>query len=109
MTFLHWAIISPFLLAILIPFFYRYIPKIHTGWFVFILPLALFGYFMQQMLQTTSQGGVVEASAPWVPSLQIFYTVYLDGLSILFALLITGIGALVVLYSIYYLDKKKKR
>ncbi|RKD73061.1 multisubunit sodium/proton antiporter MrpA subunit [Sinobaca qinghaiensis] len=108
MTFLHWAIISPFLLAILIPFFYRYIPKIHTGWFVFILPLALFGYFMQQMLQTTSQGGVVEASAPWVPSLQIFYTVYLDGLSILFALLITGIGALVVLYSIYYLDKKKE-
>ncbi len=45
MTFLHWAIISPFLLAILIPFFYRYIPKIHTGWFVFILPLACLGIF----------------------------------------------------------------
>ncbi len=48
----------------------------------------------------------VQHSVPWVPSLDIFFTVYLDGLSLLFALLITGIGALVVLYSIYYIANK---
>ena len=33
---------------------------------------------------------------------------YLDGLSILFSLLITGIGSLVVLYSIGYLSKSEQ-
>ena len=34
---------------------------------------------------------------------------YIDGLSLLFTLLITGIGALVVLYSIFYLDKNREK
>ena len=35
------------------------------------------------------------------------FAVHLDGLSLLFASLITGIGALVVLYSITYLSKSE--
>ncbi|MDT8861445.1 Na+/H+ antiporter subunit A [Alkalihalobacillus sp. MEB130] len=105
MTVLHWATISPFLLAILIPFLYKYVRPIHTGWFVLVLPLVLFIYFIQY-LPITSAGGVVEHTVPWVPSLGINFTVYLDGLSLLFLLLITGIGTLVILYSIYYLSKK---
>ncbi|PSL45061.1 multisubunit sodium/proton antiporter MrpA subunit [Salsuginibacillus halophilus] len=105
MTWLHLAIISPFLLAILIPFLYRYARNIHTGWFVFLLPLALFAYFLTYV-PVTSGGGTHQANLPWVPSLGIYFNAYVDGLSLLFALLITGIGALVVLYSIYYLSKK---
>ncbi|MBP3951343.1 Na+/H+ antiporter subunit A [Bacillus suaedae] len=108
MTLLHWATISPFLLAILIPFFYKYFRQVHTGWFVLILPLILFIYFLR-FLPTTSNGGVVTYEVPWVPSLGINFTVYLDGLSLLFVLLITGIGTLVVLYSIYYLSKVKEK
>ncbi|MBU8905604.1 Na+/H+ antiporter subunit A [Desertibacillus haloalkaliphilus] len=105
MTSLHWAILAPFLLAILIPFFYKYVRQIHTGWFVLVLPLSLFVFFLQ-FLPITSNGGVIHETVPWVPSLGINFTVYLDGLSLLFALLISGIGSLVVLYSIYYLSKK---
>ncbi|ADC50693.1 Mrp complex subunit A, sodium/proton antiporter subunit [Alkalihalophilus pseudofirmus OF4] len=105
MTVLHWATISPFLLAILIPFLYKYARRIHTGWFVLVLPLVLFIYFIQY-LSITSTGGVVEHTIPWVPSLGINFTVFVDGLSLLFALLITGIGTLVILYSIFYLSKK---
>ncbi|UOE95617.1 Na+/H+ antiporter subunit A [Alkalihalobacillus sp. LMS39] len=105
MTALHWATLSPFLLAILIPFLYKYVRKIHTGWFVLLLPITLFILFLQY-LPTTSSGLVVMETIAWVPSLGINFTVYLDGLSLLFALLITGIGALVVLYSIYYLSNK---
>ncbi|GAE27095.1 Na(+) H(+) antiporter subunit A [Halalkalibacter wakoensis JCM 9140] len=108
MTVLHWATISPFLLAILIPFLYKYVRPIHTGWFVLVLPLVLFVYFIQ-LLPVTSAGGVIEQTVPWVPSLGINFTVYIDGLSLLFLLLITGIGALVVLYSIYYLSKKTEK
>jgi multicomponent Na+:H+ antiporter subunit A len=65
----------------------------------------LFIYFIR-FIPITSAGDVIKYSVPWVPSLGINFTVYLDGLSLLFVLLITGIGSLVVLYSIYYLSKK---
>ena len=45
----------------------------------------------------------------WVPSLGINFDLYVDGFSLLFALLITGIGTLVVFYSIYYLSKTKEK
>ena len=108
MTLLHWAVVSPFIFAIVIPIFYKYIKKIHTGWFVLALPLILFIYFLSY-LPVTSSGQVVQQSMAWVPSLGINFDLYLDGLSLLFALLITGIGTLVVLYSIYYLSKVKEK
>lgn len=108
MTGLHWAVLLPFIAAIIIPFLYKYVKKIHTGWFVLILPLVLFIYFLTK-LPVTSAGNVVHHSVPWVPSLGIHFDLYLDGLSMIFALLITGIGTLVVLYSIYYLAKDREK
>ncbi|TDL78607.1 Na+/H+ antiporter subunit A [Peribacillus frigoritolerans] len=103
MTLLHAAIISPFLLAILIPFLYKYFRSIHTGWFVLVLPIVLFVYFLGFI------GETVQSTLNWIPSLGINFTAYVDGLGLLFALLITGIGSLVVLYSIYYLSKEKEK
>jgi multicomponent Na+:H+ antiporter subunit A len=103
MTLLHAAIISPFLLAILIPFLYKYFRSIHTGWFVLVLPIVLFVYFLGFI------GETVQSTVNWIPSLGINFTAYVDGLGLLFALLITGIGSLVVLYSIYYLSKEKEK
>lgn len=39
----------------------------------------------------------------WVPTFGIDFDFYLDGLALLFCLLITGVGSLVFLYSSYYL------
>ncbi len=50
----------------------------------------------------------MKESFSWIPSLDIHFEVVVDGLSLLFALLITGIGMLVVLYSIFYLSKAKE-
>ncbi|TMW73891.1 Na+/H+ antiporter subunit A [Alteribacter natronophilus] len=106
MSLLHYLVLSPFILAIFIPFLYKWFRNVHTGWFILPLPVILFGYLLTFV--TTGQGmEVVEETVPWVPSLGINFTVYLDGLSLLFALLITGIGALVVLYSIFYIANKK--
>ncbi|MCT2538195.1 Na+/H+ antiporter subunit A [Aquibacillus koreensis] len=105
MSILHIAILAPFIFAIFIPLFYKYLPRIHTGWFVLVLPTLLFIYLIR-MLPTISKGEVITKQFEWVPSLGINFNVYIDGLGLLFALLITGIGALVVLYSIYYLGKK---
>ncbi|MFK3938447.1 Na+/H+ antiporter subunit A [Alkalihalobacillus sp. NPDC078783] len=108
MSILHWAILTPFLGAVFIPFLFRYVKKAHTGWFVLFIPLVLFLYFIR-FLSTTSDGNVVSKTVEWVPSLGINFTAYVDGLSLLFALLISGIGVLVVLYSIFYLDKTKEQ
>ncbi|MCA1061610.1 Na+/H+ antiporter subunit A [Rossellomorea aquimaris] len=108
MTLLHWAIVSPFLFAILIPFLYKAFRNVHTGWFVLLLPVALFTYFFQ-FIPITRNGDTVKETLEWMPSFGINFIAYVDGLGLLFAMLITGIGSLVVLYSIYYLDKKKEQ
>ena len=54
-------------------------------------------------------GGHAVSELQWIPSLGISFVSYIDGLSLLFTLLITGIGALVVLYSIFYLDKNREK
>ncbi|GGM19187.1 Na(+)/H(+) antiporter subunit A [Paraliobacillus quinghaiensis] len=105
MSALHIAIIVPFLFALVIPLLYNKVPKIHTGWFVLILPTILFGYLLS-FIPTISSGETVVKQFAWVPSLGINFDVHLDGLALLFGLLITGIGALVVLYSVFYLTKK---
>ncbi|MCD2138635.1 Na+/H+ antiporter subunit A [Salinicoccus halitifaciens] len=108
MTFLHFAVLAPFLFAVLVPFLFKYIRKIHTGWFVLFVPLILFIYFLS-FISVTSDGRDELQRMEWVPSLGINFDLYVDGLSLLFALLITGIGTLVILYSIFYLAGKKER
>ncbi|MBM7704650.1 Na+/H+ antiporter subunit A [Metabacillus iocasae] len=107
MSLLHLVILSPFILAIFIPLFYKSFRNIHTGWFVLPLPIILFAYFTQ-FFTGVSSGNAYFYSFNWIPSLGINFDVYVDGLGLLFALLITGIGSLVVLYSIYYLSKTKE-
>ncbi len=106
MSTLHFVALAPFIMAVLIPVFYFKFRKIHTGWFVLPLPLVLFIYLLTYIPAGGDPMNPVLNSVPWVPSLGIDFTVYLDGLSLLFSLLITGIGTLVVLYSIYYIANK---
>ncbi|GAB4073369.1 Na+/H+ antiporter subunit A [Barrientosiimonas marina] len=100
-----FTVLIPLILACFIPLISKYKYTIHTGVFVLIIPLAIFLYFIRFIgpdFQTVTN------TYPWIPSLGINLDLYLDGLSLLFALLITGIGTLVVLYSIYYLDKSER-
>lgn len=108
MSLLHLAVLSPLLLALLIPFLHKHFRNIHTGWFLLPLPAVLFGYFLQ-FISVTRHGDTVMESLPWISSMGIDFSLKIDGLGLLFALLITGIGALVVLYSIYYLSPKKEK
>ncbi len=57
--------------------------------------------------QTLAGGGVVIDNYEWLPALGISLGFRLDGLSLLFALLILIIGLLVILYSRYYLKAKE--
>lgn len=108
MSWLHIMVLIPFLFAIIVPFIYRvFTPRIHTGWFVLSVPSVIFLYLLRY-IPVISNGETIFISVPWIPSYGINYTTYIDGLSLVFGLVITGIGALVVLYSIYYMSKLKE-
>ncbi len=67
-----------------------------------LLPLALTALFAS-LLTPVSQGEALAVSYPWVESLGINLAFRVDGLALLFALIISGIGALVVIYASGYL------
>jgi len=107
LSLLHLAILLPFIYTVFVPLFFKKLPRIHTGWFVIVVPLLLFIYFLSYFPVQTALAPIVH-SVPWIPSAGIHLTLHLDGLALLFALIITGIGTLVVLYSIYYMSMKRE-
>ena len=105
MHLLILTILIPFLAAAIIPFIHNRLGRLNIGWLALIIPLLLFAFFIIQ-IPAISASETITATLQWIPSLGINLTVYLDGLSLILALLITGMGSLVVLYSIYYLSPK---
>ncbi|GEO05836.1 Na(+)/H(+) antiporter subunit A [Adhaeribacter aerolatus] len=67
------------------------------------LPLSLFIYFLT-FINPVSRQQKLFFSYNWVPSMGINFDFLVDGLSLLFALMITGIGALVFLYTSAYMQ-----
>ena len=100
------AIALPFLIAALIPIFYRHVRQIHLGWLILVVPVSLFIFFTR-FIRPIASGDVFIYTYHWIPSFNINIITYLDGLSLIFTLLITGIGSLVTLYSIFYLSEKE--
>lgn len=70
--------------------------------FVAVMPFLLFASFCV-LLPQIAGGGVVLEAHRWIPSLGIEAAFRLDGLSLTFALLISGIGSAVFLYASAYL------
>lgn len=103
---IHFAIIFPLLMAALIPFIYKAFTKVKIGWFVLLAPVTVF-ILLARLIPLISSGETQTHTYEWIPSLGINFTTYLDGLSMIFGLLISGVGALVVLYSIFYLSTKE--
>ncbi|UJL46240.1 Na+/H+ antiporter subunit A [Virgibacillus sp. NKC19-16] len=106
MLSVNLAIIIPFLIAIIIPFINKKFRRIHIGWFVLLVPAGLF-IALASYIPSIANGQTFENTIHWIPTFGVNFTTYLDGLSLIFGLLITGVGALVVHYSIYYLSSKE--
>lgn len=74
-----------------------------AGFLLAAAPLAAFVWFVLQVPVVAGGGELIEALA-WVPALEVTLAFRLDGLSLLFALLVSGIGTLIVLYAGAYLS-----
>ncbi|MBR2572809.1 MAG: DUF4040 domain-containing protein [Loktanella sp.] len=77
-----------------------------------ILPVIIAGalfLWLLQALPAVGNGETLRYVWAWVPSLGVNVSFVIDGLSLMFGLLITGIGALVMLYSAKYLAGHKQQ
>ncbi|MFN4262299.1 MAG: putative monovalent cation/H+ antiporter subunit A [Thioalkalivibrionaceae bacterium] len=100
-----YAIGLIFLTAALAPFIHRVVGR-HSGWVLGVVPAGLFTYFAT-FLGPVGGGEVVRQVWPWLPGLGIQLSFVLDGLSLLFALLVTGIGFFIVSYAGRYLENDR--
>jgi len=101
-----WTPFSLILLAAISPFVVR-LTKGSAGWFLAALPAGLFVWFTTYL--PIAPGESLREAVSWVPGMGVEIAFLLDGLSVTFALLVTGIGALVILYAGSYMAGDEKR
>jgi multicomponent Na+:H+ antiporter subunit A len=99
------AVLSGFGVALVAPWISR-VGRNFAGWLLALLPLGLAIYFTT-FISRVAHGERISAVYSWVPGLNANLSFALDGLSLLFALLITGIGALICIYAGGYLAGNK--
>jgi multicomponent Na+:H+ antiporter subunit A len=68
-----------------------------------LVPAGSFGWVLAQWT-TAVEGGDVRESVPWVPALDVEVALRLDALSLTLAALVTGVGALVLVYCARYFE-----
>lgn len=95
------GVFSGFILALVAPGLCRLTGRA-AGWTLALLPLVLTVYFAS-FLGAIASGEAFHVRHDWVPALGVSLSFTLDGLSLLFALLISGVGALILVYAGGYL------
>ena len=86
-----------FVAALSSPFVHRICPR-YTGAALVAAPLTMFVWLLTK-LREVGHGHAITQSFQWVEKLGLELAFRLDGLSLLFALIISGIGALIILYT----------
>ena len=93
--------ILPFVAAIYAPYVVRELPR-YGSWALAAAPALMFVHFLH-FLPAIARGELFTGGLAWIPSLNVSFSFAIDGLSLTFALLITGIGTLIVIYAGSYL------
>jgi multicomponent K+:H+ antiporter subunit A len=90
-----------------LPALNRRLTVTRLAWLLAMAPLAAFGLILW-LLTMLGSGPAMVWRFDWIPSLGLSAGFYFDHLSALFALLVTGIGALVVVYTGYYFQSEER-
>jgi len=95
------AVLSGFLLAFAVPALRR-VAGHYIGWVLALLPASLTVYFAS-LIPAAGNGEALVIEFQWMPGLGISLDFLVDGLSLVFALLISGIGTFILIYAGSYL------
>jgi multicomponent Na+:H+ antiporter subunit A len=99
--------LSPFIAAVFAPTISRQAGRA-GGWILALVPAGIF-LNLFSMIGAVAAGTNITYAIDWVPVLGLRLTFFIDGLSLVFALLITGIGAVILIYSGDYLKAHPHR
>jgi multicomponent Na+:H+ antiporter subunit A len=91
------AVLAGFVVACIAPWISR-IARGYTGWVIALVPLAITVY-LATLIGRVADGDTIRVAYNWAPSLDLYLSFYVDGLSLLFALLISGIGTIIMVYA----------
>lgn len=95
------AVLSGFVAALALPRLMQVLPRLQNLLWMAV-PVGLCAWFAAK-IPAVARGEVLRESVAWVPSLGVNLDFVIDGLSLLFALMITGIGSLVFIYTGAYM------
>ncbi|HMO55500.1 MAG TPA: proton-conducting transporter membrane subunit, partial [Tepidiformaceae bacterium] len=101
-----FALLATFGLAFAGPLIHRLTGR-WANWLLALAPAAWFVWLLT-LLEPVKDGEPWTASVKWAPSLDVYASFYIDGLSLLMALIVTGVGALIMVYSGAYLGHNEK-
>jgi multicomponent Na+:H+ antiporter subunit A len=99
------VVLSGFIVAVLLLIVGKYL-RGQRSMILALLPGAIFFYLLSLLSQVTSEN-VLRYRYPWIPSMEVNLDLRLDGLSLLFGLIISGIGTLVFIYAASYLKANR--
>lgn len=98
-----FIIAAPLLLSVVIAALWGRLSCKHQAWLLAAGMVILFALLLIRLPEVQSQGAQT-FTLEWMPQIGLTFSVYLDGLALLFTLLVTGIGAAVMLYAGYYFE-----
>lgn len=81
--------------------------KNSSGWILALVPFSVFAYLLT-FIPVISGGEVVKESWVWVSYLGVNMSFYLDGFSLMFGLIVSGIGTFIMIYGGGYLATDPK-
>lgn len=100
---MNWAMAAPFAAALIAPYAKRILGH-NAAWILALVPAAIFVYLCGFIDAVSHGPGFVKPDPiQWVPQYHIQYSLFIDGLSLVFGLLISGIGTCIILYAGGYL------
>lgn len=102
-TVILLSLFVPFVTSALVPLVGRWARRRWVGVMATAVALGL-AASLASMMPRVMAGEVMTATWRWVPSLGVELALALDGFSLFFALIVTGMGTLILLYATAYLD-----
>lgn len=102
---LFW-ITAILLIGVVIPLVTERFGRTFNTIFTMLAPAIALAYIVS-LIPAVLAGEIVTEYLEWIPSIGLTLSMRLDGLALMFALLILGIGLLIILYARYYLSEKE--
>lgn len=95
------SVLLGFVVALVAPYISK-ATKEYSGWVLALVPFSLFVYY-STFIGQVSAGEVIRQETPWLPGMDVHMSFLIDGLGLLFALIITGVGTFILIYGGGYL------